>query len=60
MIEAAASHDEWRIERLTIYQLMDRGTGSSQREEQFGLIREDGTTKPAYDVVRQAMAQYRG
>jgi hypothetical protein len=60
MIDAVSSRKEWKIEQLTIYQLMDRGTGSPAREEQFGLIREDGTPKPAYAVVRAAMAKYRG
>ncbi len=28
--------------------------------EQFGLLREDGTPKPAYSILRSAMQQYRG
>ena len=38
----------------------DRGTESTDREEQFGLLREDDTPKPAYSILRAAMQQYRG
>jgi hypothetical protein len=60
MIDAAASRSEWKIERLLIYQLLDRGTNSPEREEQFGLLRENGSAKPAYGIVRAAIAKYRG
>jgi hypothetical protein len=45
---------------ISIFQLLDRGTDSSDRELQFGLLREDGTPKPSYGIVRAAMQQYRG
>ncbi len=60
MIEGVVARPEWKIERLMIYQLQDRATNGTAREEQFGLIRQDGSTKPAYDVVREAMSRYRG
>ena len=60
MIDAVATHPAWGIEMLSVYQLRDRGTDSSDRERQFGLLREDGTEKPAYGVVAAAMQQYRG
>ena len=60
MISAVASNPQWGVEMLSVYQLQDRGTESGERERQFGLLREDGTEKPAYSVVRAAMQQYRG
>jgi hypothetical protein len=60
MIGAVTSHPEWGVEMLSIFQLCDRGTDSSDRERQFGLLREDGTPKPSYGIVRAAMQQYRG
>ncbi len=60
MIEAVTSHPEWGIEMLSVFQLLDRGTGSPDRERQFGLLRQDGTPKPSYAVVDSAMQQYRG
>jgi len=60
MISAVASNPQWGVEMLSVYQLRDRGTDSGERERQFGLLREDGTEKPAYSVVQAAMQQYRG
>jgi hypothetical protein len=60
MIEAVVSHKDWGVELLSLYQLHDRGTDSSSRELQFGLLRQDGTPKPAYAIARAAMQQYRG
>jgi hypothetical protein len=60
MISAVATHPQWGVEMLSVYQLRDRGTDSSDRERQFGLLREDGSEKPAYGVVETAMQQYRG
>ena len=59
MIEAILAHPEWKIAMLSVFQLLDRGTNSSDRELQFGLLREDGTPKPAYAIVRAAMQLYR-
>jgi hypothetical protein len=55
MLDAVRSHPEWRVRMLSIFQLRDRGTDSGDRELQFGLLREDGSRKPAYQVVRAAM-----
>jgi hypothetical protein len=60
MLDAVLSHPEWDVEVLSIYQLRDRGTNSPDREQQFGLLREDGTPKPAHPLLREAMQQYRG
>jgi HAMP domain-containing protein len=60
MIEAAASHKEWGVELLCLYQLHDWATDSGSREEQFGLLQEDGTPKAAYSAAEAAMRQYRG
>ena len=42
------------------YQLHDWASGSTSREQQFGLLRADGTKKPAYQVVQAALQNYRG
>jgi hypothetical protein len=60
MIDVVTSHPDWKVEMLSVFQLLDRGTGSRERELQFGLRREDGTPKPAYKIVRAAMQRYRG
>ncbi len=60
MIEAVVSHKDWGVELLSIYQLHDWSTDSDSREQQFGLLRQDGTPKPAYAIARAAMQQYRG
>jgi hypothetical protein len=60
MIEAVVSHRNWGVELLSLYQLHDWDTASGSREEQFGLLREDGTPKAAYSVAEAAMQQYRG
>jgi len=49
------SHPEWGVKTFTVFQLRDRGTESSNRELQFGLLREDGSRKPAYGLVRLAV-----
>ncbi len=60
MLNAVVSHPEWRVALITFFQLRDRGTESPNREEQFGLLRQDGTPKPAYPILRDAMQAYRG
>jgi Big-like domain-containing protein len=60
MIEAAITRPEWKIEMVSVFQLLDRGTGSTDRELQFGLLRQDGTPKPSYSIVRQFAQEYRG
>lgn len=60
MIDAITSNPDWKVELLSIFQLIDRGTDTDERELQFGLLREDGSPKPSYDVVRDAMQDQRG
>jgi hypothetical protein len=60
MLEAVVSHPDWGVKMLSTFQLHDWGTDSSDREDQFGLLREDGTPKPAYAIVRGYVQQYRG
>jgi hypothetical protein len=60
MIVAAATDPRWGVEMLSIYQLIDRGTDSAERELQFGLLRENGTEKPSYPIVQAAVQNYRG
>lgn len=60
MIEAVVAHSDWNVKMLSVFQLQDRGTNSPDREVQFGLLRENGTQKPSYAIVREAMQRYRG
>ena len=60
MLEAVISREDWGVEMFSVFQLRDHGTSSGDREEQFGLLRENGTAKPAYSIVRSAMQRYRG
>ncbi|HET6998414.1 MAG TPA: hypothetical protein VFI03_07465 [Solirubrobacterales bacterium] len=60
MIDAIVSRPDWGVKMLSVFQLVDRGTNSSDRELQFGLLREDGSAKPSYSIVRGAVQQYRG
>lgn len=60
MLDAIVSRPDWGVKMISVFQLRDRGTESSDRERQFGLIRQDGSEKPAYPIVESAMAAYRG
>jgi len=60
MLDAIVTRADWGVKMISVFQLRDRGTESSDRERQFGLIREDGSPKPAYPIVESAMDQYRG
>lgn len=60
VIEAVVNRPDWGVELLCLYQLHDWATASSSREQEFGLLREDGTHKEAYGVAHEAMQQYRG
>jgi hypothetical protein len=59
-LEAAITRSEWKIEMFSAFQLLDRGTNSTDRELQFGMLRQNGTQKPSYSIVRGLMQQYRG
>ena len=60
MLDAIVTRPDWGVKMISVFQLRDRGTDSSDRERQFGLIREDGSEKPAYPIVESAMDQFRG
>jgi hypothetical protein len=60
MIAAITTRPDWGVTMLSVFQLRDRGTASGDRELQFGLLRQDGSGKPAYGVVHGAMQLYRG
>ena len=60
MLDAAVNRTSWHVEMLDFFQIRDWATNSSDREQQFGLLRANGTAKPAYSIVREAMWQYRG
>ncbi len=60
MLDAVVSHPQWRVEMLIFYQLHDWAQSSTDMQKQFGLLRADGTPKPAYGIVRAAMQRYRG
>jgi len=60
MLDAIVSRPDWGVKMISVFQLRDRGTDSSDRERQFGLLREDGSEKPAYPIVESAMDAYRG
>jgi exo-beta-1,3-glucanase (GH17 family) len=59
MLTAAIDRTEWKVEMISVFQLLDRGTATDERELQFGLLREDGSQKPAYPVVSDLMQLYR-
>jgi hypothetical protein len=59
MLDAAIAHTGWKVELVSVFQLLDRGTASSDRELQFGLLRQNGTQKPSYAIVSGLMQQYR-
>jgi len=60
MLDAVIARSDWGVKMVSVFQLRDRGTNSSDRELQFGLLRQDGSPKPSYAVVRAAMLAYRG
>ncbi|HXS47275.1 MAG TPA: hypothetical protein VN756_07410 [Solirubrobacterales bacterium] len=60
MIEASINRTAWKVEALFLYQLHDWATNSTSREQQFGLLRQDGSAKPAYAIARAAMQRYGG
>ncbi len=60
MLNAAITRSYWDIEMISVFQLVDRGTNSSDREMGFGLLRQNGTQKPSYSFVRGLMQTYRG
>ena len=60
MLDAVVTRSDWGVKMISVFQLRDRGTDSDDRERQFGLLRQDGSEKPAYPIVESAMDQFRG
>jgi Bacterial Ig domain len=60
MLEAAVNRPELKIQMLCVFQLQDRGTNSTNRELQFGVLRQNGTQKPSYPIVQGYLQKYRG
>jgi len=60
MLNAIVSRSDWGVKMISVFQLRDRASHEGDREREFGLLREDGSEKPAYPIVESAMAAYRG
>jgi hypothetical protein len=60
LLNGVLTHPEWGVEMISFFQLHDWATESDEREEQFGILRQDGTPKPAYSIVQSAMTKYSG
>jgi hypothetical protein len=60
LLAGVLTHPEWGVEMISFFQLHDWASESDEREEQFGILRQDGTPKPAYPIVQAAMAKYSG
>ena len=55
--EALAHAQSWKYVPVAIYyNLKDRGVNSTDRNDHFGLVENDGTPKPALAAFRQAAA----
>jgi hypothetical protein len=44
------------IPRTYLYELIDQGTSAATREDHFGLLRNDGSEKPAYRALANMIA----
>jgi hypothetical protein len=44
------------IKRTTIYQLMDEGTSTSKREDNWGLVKYNGSVKPSFTTLKNIIA----
>jgi len=60
MLNAVIARDYWDVEMISVFQLLDRGTNSTDREHGFGILRQNGAQKPVYSFVRGLMQTYRG
>jgi hypothetical protein len=60
MLNAVVNRGYWDVEMIAVFQLLDRGTNSSDREHGFGILRQNGSQKPVYSFVRGLMQTYRG
>jgi hypothetical protein len=52
MLEAVSTRTDWNVQMISLYQLHDWATNSPEREDQFGLLRQDGSAKPIYSIFR--------
>ncbi|HEX4669363.1 MAG TPA: Ig-like domain-containing protein [Solirubrobacterales bacterium] len=52
MLEMVSTRADWNVQMISLYQLHDWSSNSLEREDQFGLLREDGTAKPIYSIFR--------
>jgi hypothetical protein len=60
LLNGILAHPEWGVEMISFFQLHDWSSGSTEREEGFGILRADGTPKPAYPIVQAAIHRYTG
>ncbi|HEX3360030.1 MAG TPA: Ig-like domain-containing protein [Solirubrobacterales bacterium] len=60
LLSGILAHPEWGVEMISFFQLHDWATNSDEREKQFGILRANGTPKPAYPIVQSAMRKYAG
>ncbi|HEY3933465.1 MAG TPA: hypothetical protein VGL65_02515 [Gemmatimonadales bacterium] len=44
------------VQRTYLYELIDEGTDQTNREQNFGLLRADGSEKPAFVAIRNLIA----
>lgn len=44
------------IDRTYLYEFLDEGTDQGQREQNFGLLRTDGSEKPAYTAIQNLIS----
>lgn len=54
--QMAADRPSWQGP-LFWYSYRDYGTNPNDREQNFGVIRQDGSHKPSYDTMKEALAQ---
>jgi hypothetical protein len=59
LVDGVSARPDWMVELIAIFQLRDQRTDSSDKEEQFGLLRADGSAKPSYEIMRERMRRYR-
>jgi hypothetical protein len=43
---------------MLVYNLRDKGTATTDRESQFGMLRRDFSPEPGWEGFRNAMAQW--
>ncbi len=54
-----AREDDWSYVRaMVVYNLRNKGTATTDRESQFGMLRRDFSPEPGWEGFRNAMAQW--